>query len=172
VALRDDLITLTPRLRRYARALVAASPHAAAIADDLVHATLLKALETLAHAAQEDALAIAYSFLTDFNREMAQDRRALDATAAGRAFSVGSDPGRGPRRGTVPDSLAEALRRLRLDEREALVLVVVEGLAHGQAARILRISPATLIARLSRARLALANAGMAEPRRTHLRLVQ
>jgi RNA polymerase sigma-70 factor, ECF subfamily len=44
---------------------------------------------------------------------------------------------------------------LGLDEREALLLVALEGFDYGQAARILKISRSVLVGRLARARAAL-----------------
>jgi RNA polymerase sigma-70 factor (ECF subfamily) len=173
VTLRDELVAATPRLRRYARALVVTSAQPSALADDLVHATLLRALNVLSPDARADVLATAYGLLTELHRDVAQDRRAVDAAAAGTGFSVGRDRPRDYRAEGLPSSLAEGLSRLRLDEREALLLVVVERLSHAEAARVLRVSPATLIARLGRARATLAAAGTAGPRRRdHLKLVR
>ena len=44
VDLRDQLNALTPRLRRYARALATGSPAPSSFADDLVHAALMRTL--------------------------------------------------------------------------------------------------------------------------------
>jgi len=61
------------------------------------------------------------------------------------------------------DSLSEALLNLALEEREALLLVALEGFSHAQAARILKISRTVFIARLARARLALGNPAATTP---------
>jgi RNA polymerase sigma-70 factor, ECF subfamily len=53
------------------------------------------------------------------------------------------------------DNFAAALFDLRLEEREALLLVVLEGFNYAQAARILKISPSVLVTRLARARASL-----------------
>lgn len=69
--------------------------------------------------------------------------------------------GRGARRpkaaalSSPRDKFAEALLSLALEEREALLLVVLEGFSYAQAARILKISRAVLVARLAQARAAL-----------------
>jgi RNA polymerase sigma-70 factor, ECF subfamily len=53
------------------------------------------------------------------------------------------------------DKFADALLALALEEREALLLVVLEGLSYAQAARILKISRTVLVMRLAFARAAL-----------------
>jgi RNA polymerase sigma-70 factor (ECF subfamily) len=50
------------------------------------------------------------------------------------------------------DPLSSALLGLKLEEREALLLVVLEGFPYSRAARILKISRSILIARLGHAR--------------------
>jgi predicted DNA-binding protein (UPF0251 family) len=52
-------------------------------------------------------------------------------------------------------NFSAALLDLGLDEREALLLVALEGFDYGQAARILKISRSVLVGRLARARAAL-----------------
>lgn len=61
------------------------------------------------------------------------------------------------------DSLSGALLKLALEEREALLLVVLEGFSHAQAARILKISRTVFIARLVRARAALGEPATTAP---------
>jgi RNA polymerase sigma-70 factor (ECF subfamily) len=51
--------------------------------------------------------------------------------------------------------VARAFRRLAPIHREALWLVVMEGMDYAEAARIMNIPPGTLRSRLSRAREAL-----------------
>ncbi|PNG25347.1 hypothetical protein CR492_14250 [Methylocella silvestris] len=53
---------------------------------------------------------------------------------------------------TSTDAIGPALGALKLEEREALLLVALEGFSYVEAARILKISRPLLIARLSRAR--------------------
>lgn len=55
----------------------------------------------------------------------------------------------------APDRLAAALLDLKLDEREALLLVALEGFTYAQAARILKVPQDILAGRLARARAAL-----------------
>ena len=73
---------------------------------------------------------------------------------------------------------ATCLQSLDLEEREAMLLVVLEGLSYAQAAQVLGLPRATLVARLARARASL-TASMGRVARqdarsasTHLRLVR
>jgi len=68
---------------------------------------------------------------------------------------------------------------LKLEEREALLLVVLEGLSYAQAARVLKDFSAHFACRLSRARAALGDIlsietppNKAKLRPAHLRLVK
>ncbi len=85
----------------------------------------------------------------------------------------------GPNACEPSDALSSALCALKLEEREALLLVSLEGLSHAQASRALKISRPILIARLSRAREKLpvnlqarSAARRAHPRPSHLRVVK
>jgi RNA polymerase sigma-70 factor (ECF subfamily) len=92
-------------------------------------------------------------------------------------FSAG-----GPRAaGTLPvpaSPFAAALLALPLEEREALLLVVLEGFSFAHAARILKISRTVLVMRLARARAALSEIASetpsrpAKPRPSYLRVVK
>lgn len=52
--------------------------------------------------------------------------------------------------------MARAIEKLSCEHREALLLVVVEGLSYAEAAKVLEIPLGTLMSRLGRARTALA----------------
>jgi DNA-directed RNA polymerase specialized sigma24 family protein len=70
-------------------------------------------------------------------------------------------PGRGgalAKPGSRRDAISKALDVLATEEREALLLVVVEGFSYQEAAEIIGAPKATLVARLMRARGALAAA--------------
>jgi RNA polymerase sigma-70 factor (ECF subfamily) len=160
VALRDDLNLCAPRLCRYARALVTGQPGASKIADDLVHAVLQRTWEagTALRLTGRDLHLHLYTLLTEWHRD-----RFAAARIGGKAhmekenFSAG-----GPRvAGNLPvpdsprDKFAAALLSLALEQREALLLVVLEGFSYAQAARILKISRTVLTMRLACARAAL-----------------
>jgi len=148
---RDDffqtLEALTPTLRRYARALFAGAGLAAA--DDLVQTAL-----------QLVALQI-----------RAKQFRPRDANAARlRAYEVLTDlAGRKMREGatTRPSSrypaVVHGLSELPHDERATLLLVALEGLAYDDAARILGVTRDVTLARLTRARAALAGLDLRPP---------
>jgi RNA polymerase sigma-70 factor (ECF subfamily) len=178
VSVRDELVLLTPRLRRYARALTQASPTPSEAADDLVNTTLLRTVDCNLPDRKSDLLLQLFSLLTLLNRENQQDRVAhsgiASCAAPGEEAPVRSGhPAAAPRAG-----LSAALAALKLEEREALFLVVVEGFNYAQAARILHISRSTLLTRLVRARgrlcevLAGTGPQMLGRRAPHLRVVK
>ena len=91
MALRDDLKGLTPRLRRYARALSSGNPAANEVADDLVHATLLRALGARHLGGANDLAVRLFATVTQIHRDLAVSNRQVRAVAAGR---VARDGGR------------------------------------------------------------------------------
>ncbi len=142
-----------PRLRRFARVLARGTD----VADDLVQETLLRAI-TARDQFEPGTNLRAWLFT------ILRHARAAAARRAARSPIVESD--------TLPESavsggqeerqamrdVATAFRRLARIHREALWLVVVEGLDYAEAARILDVPPGTLRSRLSRAREALREA--------------
>ncbi len=180
MSVRDELALLTPRLRRYARALTQASPAPSDMADELVHATFMRILECGLPERKFDLVLQVFAALTQLNRETPQERATSPAGTVA-AWAVPGDDGaaRSCHANNVPKGVCAALGRLRLEEREALLLVVLEGFNYAQAARILRISRGGLVARLGRARTRLAealgsDAGAPVParRNAHLRVVK
>ncbi|MHB8886789.1 MAG: sigma factor-like helix-turn-helix DNA-binding protein [Methylovirgula sp.] len=168
MSVRDELVLLTPRLRRYARALTQGSPAPHEMADELVHATFMRILDCGLSERKPELLLQVFSLLTQINRE--EHARASGSAAASEAEAISHGSAKG---------LYAALGGLRLDEREALFLVVLEGFTYAQAARILHISRGALTTRLGRARTrlgeALSNdAGSQTPARRvpHLRVVK
>ena len=154
--LRDDLNALTPRLRRYARALMTGHPGGSDVVDDLVQATLMRTLGSRTVGTQADLAIRCYATLTQLNREIVLG-------GGGPATPIGPKPSLVTRQQSataVPlavrqSKLTAGLMGLALDDREALLLVALENFGHGDAARILRVSRTTLFARLTRARGAL-----------------
>ncbi len=149
--LREDLNALTPRLRRYARALATGGPGSSELADDIVHATLMRAVGSRHLGVAADRIIRVYATVTQLHREVATSGR--QALAAGIGLQLPSATGfaSAPR----ANRMVSALMSLPLEEREALLLVVVEGFDYGDAARILRVSRSQLLARLTLARTAL-----------------
>ncbi|WP_020176562.1 sigma factor-like helix-turn-helix DNA-binding protein [Methyloferula stellata] len=157
MSLRDDLGLLTPRLRRYAQALSNVVHIPSETADALVQRTLMHALQTGPLNPRSDMTVWLYSLLTQFYRDA--QNRLHGATAAGESRSLyGSTISDKPvGHGHPPGGLGAGLAALTLEEREALLLVVLEGFSYGQASHILRISRGMLIIRLAHARAALSN---------------
>ncbi len=176
MTLREEMNALTPRLRRYARALATGSPVPCEVADDLVQATLMRALGARSLGGSGDLAIRLYATITQLHRETSAVGRSLAAAGAGRPALV-SGPSGVPS-GAGHGKLAAGLLSLPLENREALLLVTLEGFEHGDAARILRVSRSVLIGRLTQARSSLeqfleARSTVRKPVRNvpHLRLV-
>ena len=141
---------MTPRLRRYARALVSGGSGACEVSDSLVHATLMRAIGARAIGSAADLPIRLFATVTQLHRDLAPAERSEVAAGFGRRRATSGAPTPAP-----VDRLAAALLRLPLEEREALLLMTLEGFDHAIAARILRISRPVLFERLTRARTAL-----------------
>lgn len=171
--MRDDLTALTPRLRRYARALISGDAGSSDAADTLVHATLMRAMGARGLGSLDLPVRL-FATVTQLHRDRAAEERSSEVAVGGARRSPPSSGSVAP-----ANRLAAALLRLPLEEREALLLVTLEGFDHATAARILRLSRPVLIERLTRARTALQRdvadapvpAKSAATRASHLRLV-
>jgi RNA polymerase sigma-70 factor (ECF subfamily) len=86
-------------------------------------------------------------------------RMAALEDSAGEGASCG--PSGGAEAGDGDSAVARAVRNLPLELRESLLLVVLEGFSHVEAAQALDVPLATLIDRLARGRAMLA-AGLSE----------
>ncbi len=146
--MQQRLCELLPRLRRFARGLTG-DPHDA---DDVVQTAL------------ERALARASQFREDLSREGGGlDGSWLDeARARQRRSRVLAPTELGEHAGETPiDSRATAMTveaamaRLPEEQREAVMLVLVEGLSYREAADALAVPVGTLTSRLARGRAAL-----------------
>jgi RNA polymerase sigma-70 factor (ECF subfamily) len=130
------LIGMLPRLRRYARVLTA-EPEAA---DDLVAAALSRARDAARDTAGQSSVLSVMAIM----RRLDHSRRN-PADAPQRAVIP-------PTGAAAPGDISEALSQLSVDEREILMLVAVERLTYDEVASLLEVPPATVMARLSRAR--------------------
>jgi RNA polymerase sigma-70 factor (ECF subfamily) len=187
VNLRDDLSLPGLRLRRYARALVGSHPGPNDAADDLVRAVLQCTQEADAPRPPQDVTTHLFSLLIEMHRELLREQSAR-APISGSRLSIDSGSLRAEELHSVDkmpdfysprDKLSAALEGLKLEEREAFLLIALEAFTYAQAARILKISRSLLIARLSRARESIGaplqespSARKVKPRPTHLRLVK
>ncbi|MBR2655306.1 MAG: sigma-70 family RNA polymerase sigma factor [Loktanella sp.] len=152
--MRHDLIALLPRLRRFARGLAGAADQA----DDLVQASVEKALRNLdgfTTGTRMDAWMFRIIRNTWIDTVRAR-RDTVDYDAEAANTIIGSD-GRTTTEARL--HLAEvrrAMASLPEDQRAVLMLVCVEGLRYREVAEVLDIPEGTVMSRLSRARLALA----------------
>lgn len=184
MSVREELSVMTPRLRRYARALTQASPAPNDAADELVHAAFMRILEAGSLERRTDLAIQVYAHVTQLHRDSRHQlpTGGRNTTLAGPLHSddalLRSGHSNALHASALPRGLCAALASLHLEEREALLLVALEGFNYAQAARILHISRSGLIARLGRARGRLAevlsdSSPQAPARRaTHLRIVK
>lgn len=178
---RDELDLYTPRLRRYARGLVSGQPAAAALADDLVRATFVSRRKIGFLARWLDLEVGLYALLTRLHRDAVRTGSlgAYRTLETGTCCAGGAARSERSTAGSSVDRISSALATLALEEREALLLVAVEGFSYARSGRILKISRRVLIARLARARTALSQVLHAspptrfgKPRPAHLRVVE
>jgi len=153
--LRDFLAEIeacVPALRRYARALTGNPDRA----DDLVQDCLERAIRK--HALFRPLGPVqAWLFrilLNLYRNELRRLRRQgetvpIEALPAEPALAP-AQPGR-----LALAEMARAIQALPAEQREALMLVALEGMAYEEAAAILGIPKGTLMSRLGRARAAL-----------------
>jgi RNA polymerase sigma-70 factor (ECF subfamily) len=148
-----------PRLRRFARVLVKHSD----AADELVQETLVRAIGAREQF-QEGTNLRAWLFTILRHARAAAVRRAARSpflspdTMPEAAISGGQEERQAMR------DVITAFRRLPPIHREALWVVVVEGLDYAEAAKVLGVPAGTLRSRLSRAREALRRGVGLEPR--------
>jgi RNA polymerase sigma factor (sigma-70 family) len=151
-AIRDELGHYLSRLWRYALVL----SHRRDVADDLVQATCVRALERAAQFTPGSHLdRWLFSILHSIwlNEVRAQHRRQGQGCLAAEGLGDADN-------GERPVWLNEVMRRvsrLPAAQRNALFLVYVEGLSYREAAKVLAVPIGTVMSRLAAARLALAD---------------
>jgi RNA polymerase sigma-70 factor (ECF subfamily) len=158
-AFRRSLLALLPRLRRFAYGLAGDL----AEADDLVQSACVKALENRARYRDGTRLdSWLYKIIQNLwiDRQRRRRRRPLDeggeaALAQAPASGYGA-PGQTEDR-LMLTAVDRALMTLPAEQRAVLLLVSVDGLAYREAAAILGLPMGTVMSRLARARLALAD---------------
>ncbi len=146
---RQNVEATIPALRRYARALTRDSD----IADDLVQDTLVRALrsEHLFHGG--DVRSWLYTILTNLNRNRLRSlarRPSLSPIEDNDAPDLA-----GPEAGGR--DIERALATLVEDQRNALLLVVLEGLSYREVADVQGVPIGTVMSRLARARVQIKN---------------
>jgi RNA polymerase sigma-70 factor (ECF subfamily) len=147
----EEIAALLPRLRRFARNLTR-NPHDA---DDIVQIALERALRRLAQW-RSDARLDSWLFKIVRNAWIdelrARGRRDRVFLAAEEGEHIGTDS---IARQTDMLSVQSAIAKLSDDQREAVSLVLVEGLPYKEAAAVLDVPIGTLTSRLARGREAL-----------------
>ena len=142
---RQEIEATIPALRRYARALTRQSD----VADDLVQDTLVRALrsEHLFHGG--DLRSWLYTILTNLNRNRL---RSLARRPTLMPIEDNDAPEfAGPQAGAR--DIERALATLVEDQRNALLLVVLEGLSYREVAEVQGVPIGTVMSRLARARV-------------------
>lgn len=149
------LVAEIPHLRRYARALTRG--YSPAEADDLVQTCLERALS---HAAQwdENINLRARLFAIIHNLFVSALRKASSASRVRLDFEA-VDSGDPEEESYMEfNALANALDGLPADQREAVILVGLEGMSYEEVAHVMQIPVGTVRSRLSRGREALRTA--------------
>ena len=154
--LQSALAALLPRLRRFARSLT----HHREDADDLVQVAVERALRALDQYEPGTRLdswmfRIAKNRFIDTRRS--QQRSGVVAGEVPEdAPALSGDGARAQDARLMLADVSRALQALPDEQREALLLVAVEGFSYREAADILAIPIGTLTSRIARARDALA----------------
>jgi RNA polymerase sigma-70 factor (ECF subfamily) len=147
----EQIVTLLPRLRRFARNLTR-NPHDA---DDVVQIALERALMRLDQWRSEARLdswmfkIVRNAWIDELRARGRRDKIFLAAEAGD---NVGTDP---IAQESELMSVHSAMARLPDDQREAVSLVLIEGLPYREAAEVLDVPIGTLTSRLARGREAL-----------------
>jgi RNA polymerase sigma-70 factor (ECF subfamily) len=149
----DEMTKSVPALRRYANALT----HNRDSADDLVQDCLERAIRKQALWRPDGPLRPwLYRVLINVWRNNLRSRSRRPAQVpiddvADQLFVPAAQTSR-----VALAEMARAIEKLSTEHREALLLVVVEGLSYAEAAQVLEIPLGTLMSRLGRARSSLA----------------
>ncbi|WP_375452572.1 sigma-70 family RNA polymerase sigma factor [uncultured Devosia sp.] len=163
----DQIETCVPALRRYARALTRNLD----LADDLVQDCLERAISRRALFRPTGTVrAWLFTILLNLYRNdlRSSHRRGdmVDIASIPEPATPPTQPGH-----LALAELARAIEILPIEQKEALLLIALEGFSYAEAASVLGIAQGTLMSRLGRARasLRLATGAVAEP---HLRTVK
>ncbi|WP_280155876.1 RNA polymerase sigma factor [Piscinibacter sp. XHJ-5] len=152
----EHIEPLIPALRRYARALMRNRE----MADDLVQDCLERVVSRWNQRRSEEStrswmFAIAHNLAVNRLRQQTQRGPHLDIEDVHESALV--QPARQEDR-IRHNELMRALEALPADQRAAVVLVCVDGLAYAEAARELEVPIGTVMSRLARARAKLQRA--------------
>lgn len=149
--IRDQIISLLPRLRRFARTITR-DPHDA---DDLVQLSIERALLRFAQWRPESRFEgwmfgiIRHAWIDEVRSRKRRDRVLLPEESG---ENVSDGASESP---TNLMALQEALASLPEEQRMAVALVLIEGLSYKEAADVLEVPIGTVTSRLARGREAL-----------------
>jgi RNA polymerase sigma-70 factor (ECF subfamily) len=148
----DEIEECVPALRRYARALTRNADRA----DDLVQDCLERAIRKQALWRPTGSLQswLFRILLNIYRNDLRSQRRRSDQVPLDMMIVEPAVAPAQPGRIALAE-MAKAIDTLPGDQREALLLVVLEGQSYSDAADILSIPIGTLMSRLGRARAAL-----------------
>jgi RNA polymerase sigma-70 factor (ECF subfamily) len=150
-SIREQIVTLLPRLRRFARNLTR-NPHDA---DDVVQIAVERALTRLDQWRSDARLdgwmfkIVRNAWIDELRSRQRRDKVFLAEEAGD---NIGADS---MARETELLSVHSAMARLPEDQRVAVSLVLIEGLSYKEAAEVLDVPIGTLTSRLARGREAL-----------------
>lgn len=153
-AFEDGLVALLPRLRRFAHGLSGN----AADADDLAQIAIeraLKARDQWQPGTRLDSWLYRITRNAWIDTTRARGRQAKHWAPAEAGEQVGVDPRPAIEARIDLKQIMAAMTRLPDEQREAVALVLIEGLGYREAAEVLEIPVGTLSSRLVRGRNAL-----------------
>ena len=150
--MRAAMLAALPSLRAFALSLT----NAREIADDLVQDTLVRALAKIDQFEPGTNMgAWLFTILRhQFYSQCRRTKREIEDPDGSYAARLWAPPEQ-PARCDVQDMLT-ALAKLRVEHREALLLIVAEGLSYEEAAHICGLPVGTIKSRVNRARVRLA----------------
>jgi len=133
------------------------------VADDLFQETWLRLARSAAQLRDDSNLrawlfTVARNLIRSHARWVALDREAVDQLALGVVAQSQTTPYHAVELSEAQQALEAALGRLRPLYREALILVVIEGMTPSEAAAIAEVSAEAMRQRLARARAELGQA--------------
>jgi RNA polymerase sigma-70 factor (ECF subfamily) len=149
---REDVAALIPHLRAFARSLTAGN---AALADDLVQDTLLKALEAQRQFQVGTNLkAWLFTILRNQHLSLMRRKRTRNEVPDDDIELLGSVPAFQESRLEIA-AFRRAFAELGADHKTVLVLVCIHGLPYEEVARVMGCEVGTVKSRVNRARAAL-----------------
>lgn len=147
----EELVELLPRLRRFARGLA----RNVGDADDLCQAAVERALKSREQWQQGTRLdSWMYRIIRNhwIDERRAAGRRGVHAPIDETVNQIAGDGAAEGEAGALRGDVDGAMARLPDEQREVVMLVLVEGYAYREAAEILEVPIGTVTSRLSRGR--------------------